>query len=107
MTVVLLLPGGQITSVLQLWRAKPDVCQTSGAMRGEIAKACPPVIASAAKQSTYPLAAPSIASLTLAMTLKERIRATRWLAMTVSGALKIESQPSSPAKAGDPVFHRR
>jgi hypothetical protein len=35
---------------------------------GEIAEFCLLVIASAAKQSTHPLAAPWIASLTLAMT---------------------------------------
>jgi hypothetical protein len=39
--------------------------QSSGAMRREIAKACLFVIASAAKQSTYPLAAPWIASRSL------------------------------------------
>jgi hypothetical protein len=39
--------------------------KTSGAQRGEIAKVCLVVIASAAKQSTYPLAAPWIASRSL------------------------------------------
>jgi hypothetical protein len=39
--------------------------QTSGAMRGEIAKLSLLVIASEAKQSTYPLAAPWIASRSL------------------------------------------
>jgi len=36
---------------------------------------------------------------------RARIRATRWLAMTVYYAS--HSQASSPAKAGDPVFQRR
>jgi hypothetical protein len=45
---------------------------TSRKTCGEIAELCLVVIASAAKQSTYPLAAPWIASLTLAMTLRER-----------------------------------
>jgi hypothetical protein len=47
-------------------------------MRGEIARVCLVAIASAAKQSSYPLAAPWIASLTLAM--------------TVLGCLTIESE---------------
>ncbi len=35
---------------------------------------------------------------------RARIRATRWLAMTVSRPSWQHPQPSSPAKAGDPVF---
>src|SRR6202035_3646275 len=96
---------------------------------GEIAKLCLNVIASAAKQSIFPLAALWIASLTLAMTDCLKIESVGWakarslrrahhvgvnkdgglasLSPPYAACLKIESRSSSPVNARRPRPRRR
>jgi len=81
-------------------------CKTSDASRREIAESYPHLPSLRAKRSNPSRRAKGrmdcfVASL-LAMTVSERIP----LAMTVSRRAP-PPQPSSPAKAGDPVFQRR
>src|SRR4030081_3776268 len=79
----------------------------SGASRRGIANACLDDIArsEATKQSTL-LFCGANHGLLRGACHRARIRATRWLAMTFSvlAVLKFESEPSSSAKADDPVF---